>query len=205
MEFGMRFRTQASYNSAEVLQTLPSSSVSLQTHQRTLPRLSQSLPREASGSPVRAWGQMANVKGLENTTPLILLWSRKQGSQWRQENKGGVKRQRWGKPAVQTQRPLLCKKPQPCASCQGKIMCSVWGTLGAKRLDVRGFVTAMYTWSVHEDSVFKVGSDSDKNQTQGQLTKVATFSTCCLATTSRVSNTPALNRHSQPENSTPFQ
>lgn len=59
----------------------------------------------------------------ENTTPLILLWGRKQGSQWLGENKDGVKWQSWGKPAVQTQRPLLCKKPQPCASCQGEIMC----------------------------------------------------------------------------------
>lgn len=38
------------------------------------------------------------------------------------ENRDGVK-WNWGKPAVQTQRSLLCKKPQPCASCQGKIMC----------------------------------------------------------------------------------
>jgi hypothetical protein len=67
-------------------------------------------------------GQMVNVKGLENATPLISLWGRKQNSQWLGEKRDGVK-WNWGKPAVQTQRPLLCKKPQPCASCQGKIMC----------------------------------------------------------------------------------
>lgn len=54
---------QTSYNLAEMLPTPPSLLVSLQTkHQRTPPKLSQGLPREASVSPARARGQMANVK-----------------------------------------------------------------------------------------------------------------------------------------------
>lgn len=43
-----------------------------------------------------------------------------------------------------------------------------------------GVCQTMYTWAAHGYSVSTVGSDSEKNQTQGQLTKVATLSIPCM-------------------------